>query len=149
MRIRPPLSPEPSTSRASNLDGVEGRPLPSLSQLQMIVAATVLEGGCQETSESHENSATGCIVVERPFLKLLTVWLSSPIHPLPTTAGQSQSVLRQRGSAGRQWVGWRDENSATHVIGIWCFISKFLKLVVCEPTSYSCLLCVDVGACAA
>ena len=132
MRIRPPRSPEPSSSRASNLDGVEGRPLPSLSQLQMIVAATVLEGGCQETSGrihrnsagSHENSATGCIVAERPFLKLLTVWLSSPIHPLPTTAGQSQSVLRRCGSAGRQWVGWKDENSATHVTGIWCFISK-------------------------
>ena len=96
MRIRPPRSPEPSASRASNLDGVEGRPLPYLSHLQMSVAATVLEGGCQEPSgRIHENSATGYIVAERPFLKLLTVWLSSPIHPLPTTKSERSTAVWQ------------------------------------------------------
>ena len=48
MRIRPPRSPEPSASGASKWAGVDDGSLPSLSQMQMFVAATVLVGGCQE-----------------------------------------------------------------------------------------------------
>ena len=74
MRIRPPRSPEPSASGASKRAGVDDGPLPSLSQMQMCMAATVLEGGCREASGrihmnsagGHENSATGYIVAERP-----------------------------------------------------------------------------------
>ena len=82
MRIRPPPapSPEPSASGASKWAGVDDGPLPSVSQMQMFMAATVLEGGCQEASGrihmnspgGHENSATGYIVAERPLFELST-----------------------------------------------------------------------------
>ena len=50
MRIRPPRSPEPSASGASKWAGVDDGRLPSLSQMQMFMAATILEGGCREAS---------------------------------------------------------------------------------------------------
>ena len=80
MRIRPPRSPEPSASGASKWAGVDDGRLPSLSQMQMFMAATILEGGCREASGrihmnsagGHENSATGYIVAERPLFELST-----------------------------------------------------------------------------
>ena len=94
--------------------------------MQMFMAATILERGCREPSVrihmnsagDHENSATGYGVAERPLFELSTAWLPSLIHPLPTAVDRGQSVLRWRGSAGRHWVGWRVENSATLIIGI-------------------------------
>ena len=60
MRIRPPRSPEPSASGASKWAGVDDGRLPSLSQMQKFMAATILEGGCREASgRIHMNSATG------------------------------------------------------------------------------------------
>ena len=50
MRIRPPRSPESSASGASKWAGVDDGRLPSLSQMQMFMAATILEGGCQGAS---------------------------------------------------------------------------------------------------
>ena len=78
MKIRPPRSPKPSASRASNLAGVEDGRLPSPSQRPTIIAATVLEGGRRKPSGrihmnsagGHENSATGCILAEGPLLEL-------------------------------------------------------------------------------
>ena len=60
--------------------GVDDGRLPSLSQMQMFMAATILEGGCRETSGrihmnsagGHENSATGYVVAERPLFELST-----------------------------------------------------------------------------
>ena len=80
MRIRPPRSSEPSASGASKWAGVDDGRLPSLSQVQMFMAATILEGGCREASGrihmnsagGHENSATGYVVAERPLFELST-----------------------------------------------------------------------------
>ena len=82
MRIRPPRSPEPSASGASKWAGVDDGRVPSLSQMQMFMAATILEGGCREASGrihmnsagGHENSATGYVIVvaERPLFELST-----------------------------------------------------------------------------
>ena len=54
--------------------------LPSLSKMQMFMAATILEGGCQEASGrihmnsagGHENSATGYAIAERTLFELST-----------------------------------------------------------------------------
>ena len=48
MRIWPPRSLEPSASGASKWAGVDDGCLPSLSQMQMFMAATILEGGCRK-----------------------------------------------------------------------------------------------------
>ena len=80
MRIPPPRSPEPSASGTSKWAGVNDGRLPSLSQVQMFMAATILEGGCREASGrshmisagGHENLATGYVVVERPLFELST-----------------------------------------------------------------------------
>ena len=60
--------------------GVNHGRLPSLSQMRMFMAATILEGGCREASGrihmnsagGHENSATGYVVAERPLFELST-----------------------------------------------------------------------------
>ena len=80
MRIRPPRFPEPSASGASKWAGVDDGSLPSLSQMQMFMAATILEGGCErpvaeiiyDSAGGHENSATGYVVAERPLFELST-----------------------------------------------------------------------------
>ena len=79
--IRPPRSPEPTASGASKWAGVDDGRLPSLSQMQMFMAATILEGGCREASGrihmnsagGHENSATGYVVAEGPLFELSAV----------------------------------------------------------------------------
>ena len=51
---------EPSVAGASNWAGVDDRHLPSVSQMQMLVDATIVEGGCREASgRIHMNSAGG------------------------------------------------------------------------------------------
>ena len=74
MRIRPPRFPEPSASGASKWAGVDDGRLPSLSQMQMFMAATILEGDCRDMNSAggHENSATGYVVAERPLFELST-----------------------------------------------------------------------------
>ena len=83
MRIWPPCSLEPSASGASKWAGVDDGRLPSLSQMQMFMAATILEGGCREASGrihmnlagGHENLATGYVIAARPLFELSDVCL--------------------------------------------------------------------------
>ena len=122
MRIRPPRSPEPSASGASKWAGVVDGHLSSLSQMQMFMAATILEGGCREASGrihmnsagGNENSATGYICRSgKTFVRTFDGMTAKP-HPSPAHSSRSRAerstVARQR----RATLGWVEGREFGH-----------------------------------
>ena len=112
MRIWPPRSPEPSASGASKWAGVDDGRLPSLSEMQMFMAATILEGGCREASgRIHMNSAGGH--GGKAFVRTFDGMTAKP-HPSPAHSSRSRAerstVARQR----RATLGWVEGREFGH-----------------------------------
>ena len=121
MRIRPPRSPEPSASGASKWAGVDDGRLPSLSQMQVFMAATILEGGCREASgRIHMNSyefrrrswefGHWLCRSGKTFVRTCDGMTAKP-HPSPAHSSRSRaerSTVAQQRRATPGWVEGRE-----------------------------------------